>query len=210
MSITFGADIIHANIDHAPAGQLAGYTTGTPDIVWPAGSWAAHPGSVRIDQDAAASDHTADVLDVERGAATIAEVPAWFAATLASYQTGKRPGQRYPAVYLSQSNVTPLANALVSAGHQFTPRLWVANWSAGLPAAEGAINTAAGPWPVIGFQYQSLQFYDLDVFSTQWLQAVSHAPAAPLAPWAVPVIADLASALALVNKSVSAIRADAH
>jgi hypothetical protein len=39
--------------------------------------FAAHPGAVRIDQDPAASDPTADVLDIEAGAATPASAPGW-------------------------------------------------------------------------------------------------------------------------------------
>ena len=71
-SAVVGYDLIGANIGHAPAGaQLAGYSTGSGGIPWTAAQWAAHPGTVRIDQDAAASDPTADVLDVEGGAGEV-------------------------------------------------------------------------------------------------------------------------------------------
>src|ERR1700758_1337040 len=112
-------DAIHDNIGALPAGaQVAGYTTGTgTDIRWTNADFAAHPGAVRIDQDPAASDPTADVLDIEAGA------PA-----RASRTSGARPGQRPPAVYMSQSVVAEVVNALNAGGVSSGVGLWVVNW----------------------------------------------------------------------------------
>ena len=103
MSIVLAHDAIHANVAHLPAGQAAGYTTGSSDIRWTAQDWAHHPAAVRIDQDATASDLTADVLDVERGAATNGEAAHWYTMALRSFTAGTRPGQRHPAIYTSAS-----------------------------------------------------------------------------------------------------------
>src|SRR5215469_13861451 len=109
-------DCIHANIGKTPAAAVhAGYTTGSANIKWTAQDWKDHPYAVRICQDAAASDTTADVLDIENCAATNAEATGWYKAALAAYQSVTRPGQRYPALYTSQSNVTPLINKLTAA-----------------------------------------------------------------------------------------------
>ena len=90
MSIVLAHDAIHANVAHLPAGQSAGYTTGSADIRWTAQDWAHHPAAVRIDQDASATDLTADVLDVERGAATNSEAAHWYTMALRSFTAGTR------------------------------------------------------------------------------------------------------------------------
>jgi hypothetical protein len=176
-------DATHGGISHLPAGQAAGYTTGSGVVPWTAADWAAHPGAVRICQDPAASDVTADVLDVEAGAAAIGTVARWAEAAAANYATGKRPGQRSPAIYMSLASVTPVVNALVAGGIASGPGLWVANWN--LTEAEAAVLVAhsGGPFPVIGVQYGNRGSYDVSVFSGPWLSAVSGDPAAhPAAP----------------------------
>ena len=187
MAIVPGHDCIHANISHLPPGQSAGYTTGSPDIRWTAADWAAHPKAIRICQDTAASDTTADVLDVERGAATNSETARWYSSARTSYTAGTRPGQRLPAVYTSAANVTALVNALKAAGVSSGPRLWIANWNLSDTQAAAAVVAASGPYPIIGVQYASGQFYDSDVFSSTWLGGVSTLPIAkpPAAPMKV-------------------------
>lgn len=171
-------DAIRVNVASLPKGQAAGYTTGTGVVPWGAAEWAAHPGAVRIDQDPAASDTTADVLDVEAGAATIGDCPAWSEGAAASYAAGRRPGQRHPAIYCSLSNVTPVVNALVSAGITSGPGLWIANWNLTEAEARALVEVASGPFPVIGVQYGNRGSYDVSVFSGPWLAAVSGDPAA--------------------------------
>jgi hypothetical protein len=190
MSTTVVLDCTGSNLGKfaLPAGALlAGYDTGSSGIAWTKAQYAAHPGTVRIDQDAGASDYTADILDVERGAATPAECAHWYQQALARYHGGARPGQRHPGIYVSASGVTAVANALIAGGFQFGPGLWVANWNLSDPQAIAEVAAAAGPFPVIGVQWRDAGLFDVSVFSTAWLAAVSGTVAAP--PPVVPPVA---------------------
>ncbi|HXT91398.1 MAG TPA: hypothetical protein VN714_19260 [Trebonia sp.] len=169
-------DAIRANISHLPKGPAAGYTTGTGIVPWGAAEWKAHPGAVRICQDPPASDTTADVLDVEFQAATIARCAPWAEAAAANVAAGKRPGQRHPAIYMSLSAVTPAVNALIAGGIREGVSLWVANWSLTVAEATALVAHAGGPFPIIGVQYRNAGTYDVSVFSRPWLDAVSGDP----------------------------------
>ena len=169
-------DAIHANIAHLPKGQAAGYSTGTGPVPWTPADWAAHPGAVRICQDPRATDPTADVLDVEAGAATLAVCARWAEAAAANYAAGKRPGQRHPAIYTSLSNVTPVVNALIAGGITEGPCLWIAHWGITQDQAATVVQIAGGPFPVIGVQYRNAGLYDVSVFSELWLGTVSGSP----------------------------------
>jgi hypothetical protein len=172
MAVVTAHDAIHANIAHLPPGQAAGYTTGSPAIRWIPADWAAHPRAVRICQDSG-TDHTADVLDVEQGAATNGDAVAWVPKARAAFDAVDRPGQRRCAIYTSQSNVTALVNALIAHGINSSVRLWVANWNLTGGQAADEVEKASGPFPVIGVQYDSGQFYDSNVFDAGWLADVS-------------------------------------
>jgi hypothetical protein len=175
MSVVIGHDAIHLNVSRLPHGQTAGYTTGSSDIKWTSSDWAAHPQGVRICQDSG-TDHTADVLDVETGAATNTNATHWHSSAVAAFNAATRPGQRYPAIYTSASNVTPLVNALIAAGIKSGVGLWVANWNLSDAEAVAEVQNAAGPFPIIGVQFQSGQYYDTSVFSSTWLEHVSVKP----------------------------------
>jgi hypothetical protein len=192
MAVVTAHDCIHANIAHLPPGQSAGYTTGSPAIRWTAGDWKAHPGSVRICQDNG-TDHTADVLDVETGAATNGDAAAWVPKARAAFDAVTRPGQRRCAIYTSQSNVTPLVNTLTAHGINSHVRLWVANWNLSGGQAAAEVEAAEGPFPVVGVQYNSLQFYDSDVFDTAWLADVAATGPHPHVTVAGDTIASLAA-----------------
>jgi hypothetical protein len=184
-------DAIHDNISHLPKGQAAGYSTGSgTGIRWTAADFAAHPGAVRIDQDAIASDPTADVLDVEEGAATLADCAPWVKRARACYAAASRPGQRRPAIYMSRSQVTPVVNALITGGIKSGVGLWVADWMHSKAEASGEVETTAGPFPVIGVQYDNAGPSDISMFSAQWLKEVSVAsdpkPPVPPGDWADP------------------------
>lgn len=184
MSIVIGYDATHANIARLPKGaQAAGYTTGSPDIKWTAADWAAHPGALRICQDALASDTTADYLDIERYAATNGEAARWYRAALASYHAAKRPGQRWPALYTSASNVTPLVNALKADGVASGPKLIIANWNLTQAQAIAEVITGVfGSFSVVGVQFADPGPYDINVFSRAWLDTVSGQPPPALPP----------------------------
>lgn len=179
MSIQVAYDCTHANIGRAPAGLLAGYTTGSDGIRWTGADWAAHPDAVRIDQDPAASDDTADILDVEAGAATLADVPGWAKRALASCHAVKRPGQRSPLIYCSQVNVTPVANVLTGAGlADGSVGLFIANWNLSQAQATADVLAGSGPFPVHGLQFRDAGDFDVDIFSSAWLNTRSAHPVA--------------------------------
>ena len=84
---------------------------------------------MRIDQDPAASDPTADVLDIEAGAATPGQRARLGDAGTGQPRAGPaRPGQQYPAVYMSQSRVTEVVNALIAGGISAGAGLWIAHF----------------------------------------------------------------------------------
>lgn len=172
-------DATHDNIGHLPKGMAAGYTTGHGGVPWTAADWKAHPGAVRICQDPGATDETADVLDVEAGAATVAHVARWAEAAAANIAKGARPGQRHPAIYMSLASITPVANALIAGGIHEGVGLWVANWNLNAAEATALVQHAGGPFPVIGVQYRNAGLYDVSQFSKDWLTAIAGAPAGP-------------------------------
>lgn len=183
MGIVTVNDAIHANISHLPHGQAAGYTTGSSDIRWTDADGKAHPGWVRIDQDNAASDPMADVLDIERGAATAADAPGWVKRARADFNSAKHPGQRKPAIYCSRSSVPDVVNHLVAGGVTSGVGLWIADWNNDMAQAANEVNKASGPFPVIGRQYRNAGLFDVSVFSAKWLQEVSMStPPKPVAP----------------------------
>lgn len=175
MSIVPVFDATHANIGRLPAGQRnAGYTTGTPDIRWTGADWRSHPGAVRICQDSG-SDHTADVLDDESGAATDTDAAIWVPQAQASYREARRPGQRWPAVYKSASGITALVNTLIAHGITRGVYLWVAHWGETDRQARAEVRSASGPFPVIGIQNHNLGSDDESWMSGDWLTNVSAA-----------------------------------
>lgn len=208
MTEVVGIDATHANIGQLPPGlQYAGYSTGSPDIRWTAEDWAAHPGALRYVQDPGLTDATADVADVERFAGTNADAPGWYRRAVISYRAGLRPGQRWPGIYTSQSNVTPLVNEFIAAGVTSGPRLIIARWDL-LATLDDvlAIARAGGPFPVVGWQVQSFPAFDLDLFSAAWLGAVSRAPAPPPPPLKVQIETALTGAATALADTAALVR----
>jgi len=183
-----GWDCTHANLGAPPVAQGAGYTTGSADVRWTEADWHARPGSVRICQDAGATDDTADVLDVERGAATPADVPAWFRRAGRAWADGRRPGQRKPAVYCSQDSIGAVTKALDAAKIRAYPYLWFAEWGIGPGGARAMLQTDPGPWHLVAVQYESGAKFDLDVYRKDWLDMTSETtqPAPVTTPVTVP------------------------
>ena len=173
MTVTDVADATTGNLHTVPSTykQLAGYTTGN-GIAWTAAQWAAHPTAIRICQNPGATDLTADVLDVESGAATVADCPGWAKAALANWHVATRPGQRSPAIYMSQSNVTAVVNALTAAKVTGIG-LFVADWTGSRGDAVATLASSGGPYPIIGVQWADAGTYDKDVFLDSWLNARS-------------------------------------
>jgi hypothetical protein len=178
-AVTDGWDCTHANISRPPPGQGAGYTTGSDGVAWTAADWHARPGSVRICQDAGATDTTADILDIETGAATPADLPRWYSDALTAYRAGTRPGQRHPAVYCNMSTLPAVEAAWRAAKLTGAPWVWLARWGLGLGGARAALPRDIGPYHCIGIQYANLGSYDADVWSASWLANVSPFPIVP-------------------------------
>jgi hypothetical protein len=174
MSTVTGYDVTASNYALRPSsGQIALYVTGNDGIAASAAMLAANPKAIRIDQSPVitAIDTTADVYDLEAGAVTVAEIGQVIKDAWNNFNHAVRPGQRKPMVYMSASNLTPVANALVAAGT--TSSLFVAHWGVSLADATAQVGAATGPFPLDGFQYQNAGNYDLDVWSTDWLNTVS-------------------------------------
>lgn len=168
MTITMVRDVTHRNINTIPQGMLAGlYTTGSSDIKATQQDFAKHPDAVRICQDHG-SDETADILDMETGAANPQDCANWVPKARASFNNATRPGQRWPGIYMSLSRVSDVANALVRA-HITNVPLWIAEWGLGQNIAINKIDTTSGPFPIIAFQIRNDGSSDFDVFSTEWL-----------------------------------------
>jgi peptidoglycan hydrolase-like protein with peptidoglycan-binding domain len=129
---------------------------------------------VRIDQSPVntALDETADVLDVENGAATIADIVPWVKAARNNFAAAVRPGQRQPMVYCNQSTLTAVANALV-AGNLTNVPIWLAIPGLPLTSAENDVSAANGPYPTYGIQYAWDANWDADIFLSSWLTNVS-------------------------------------
>jgi hypothetical protein len=124
-------DATHASVGNIPltAPKVAGYVTGSEGVAWTAADWARFPRASRIsiDQDAgspAFSKGTAEVLDVETGAATIADA---VTGVIARHKAG-----RYSTIYIDTSNLDALKKALTDAGSAIAMNrvgFWIANWN---------------------------------------------------------------------------------
>lgn len=168
-------DTIGSNVNLLPAGQqVAGYSTGSGVVPWSELQFAdhviPHP-AVRIDQDAGASDVTADMLDVETNAANLGEIVRWLGEARASFKAATRPGQRWPGIYVSLSNLNQAVAELTSAGITDVPF--------GIPDltnhadATVKVSTASGNYYRVWQQYAFGSSYDSGIVSVPWLERVS-------------------------------------
>jgi hypothetical protein len=178
MGIVFVRDCIGSNLSAVAAGwkgQFAGYVTGSGGVPWTPAQLEAHPGTVLIDQTPTSGwwDPFADVDDVENGAVQLSEIAGRAKERKAAFAAAKRPGQREPAVYASEGQITPVVNALISGGVTSGVHLWIANWSVSEASAAQAVIDAAGPFPICGWQFADAGIDDLSVFSSTWLSVVS-------------------------------------
>ena len=99
-------------------------------------------GSARVP----AHRYTADILDVESGAATPGECPGWAKAALASYHQAPPGPASGPGVYMNLSTMTSVVNALAAA--KITGiGLWIAHWDDHEPADAAQIMASVRPVP---------------------------------------------------------------
>lgn len=167
--------------------QAAGYDTqaggGTGIIAWTPEQFARHTNpypALHIDQDQNAFDSLADLLDVEAGAATENEIVGWLERARDAFHAKTRPDQRWPGIYLSESNLTSAVALLQQAGLTNVP-FWIANYGYSAAQAEAAVANAFGPYPRIGHQYTPFTFggkADSSFFSLPWVQTM----AGPIVP----------------------------
>lgn len=173
-------DATGANFAHLPAGQAAGYTTGSDGVPWDTAMWAARPGAVRIDQTPSVTswDALADVQDFEAGAVTLAEIAPRVKSMQAAYHAAVRPGQRSPTVYVgARSNSTPVVNALIAAGLHSGVGLAIAASGMSDGDAQALIEAERGtPWPIVWVQNGFHDVYDSGFADVAWLNAVSRPP----------------------------------
>ena len=182
----YGWDATHANLATAPSGQGAGYTTGTADIRWTAADWKAHPGAVRICQDASGTDSTADVIDDEPGADSDSGSVGWFKRALADYHAKTRPEQRYPAFYSDQSRLPGLAAAVVAASLDQPVPLHLADYSLTRDQAAAKLGTRSGPFILVCVQFRDNGTYDSDAWLASWLDDTAGKQADPVPPSPAP------------------------
>lgn len=181
-----GYDAMSENESVLPTDVLvAGYDTqvgtGSPYIKWTPAQWAAHLNpypALHIDQNPAAGDYTFDYMDVETGAFTDAEIVNAITRARDEYHTHTRPGQRWPGVYCSASNVPSAVTILQRAGISNVPFV-VADYSVSQTEAVRRVSTAIGPYPAVGYQFSDLAFNgraDANIFSLPWVTTVSIIP----------------------------------
>lgn len=190
MTLTWGWDATHQDLGGVPAGQGAGYTTGTPDIAWTPADWAAHPGAVRIDQDASGDDPTADAIDDEPGADSDTGSVGWFKRATAAFSAGARPGQRRPCFYRDLDGVPALTSAYLAAGLPVDAPLWLAHWGITMDSAAALIGTQMYPFRIVGVQFANRGAYDADVWDAAWLETVSAGPVPPVTPPGGPTLSE--------------------
>src|SRR5208337_2626423 len=102
--------------------------------------------------------------------------PGWVTRALASRASQARPGQRSPAVYMSQSRVTEVVNALIAGGISSGAGLWIAHFGLTQAQATAMVMTASGPFPVIAVQFRNAPAFDVSVFSSDWLATGGQQP----------------------------------
>lgn len=148
-------DTIHADAGHIPADavKVAGYVTGTADILWTASDWARfpHAGKVRIDQSPAGllyAKGDANVYDIEANAGTVAQ----FAA-IAPVRHGRGMTN---CPYASTTGLQKLEGALDAVkadGWWHGMDAWLADPSLSLAAATKLIGTI-----MFGFKIRAVQW----------------------------------------------------
>lgn len=98
---------------------VIGYGNGTISA-WKPADWTRFGNITRAVVDVNATDPAADILDVEKGDATIADAVSWTATKLA------KPHDYLPIIYVDRANLTPLFNAQLAAGHHIAQHFMIA------------------------------------------------------------------------------------
>lgn len=178
-----GYDAMSKNEHVLPADVMAaGYDTqaggGTGFIAWTPEQYARHVKpypALHIDQNPGQADFTFDYMDVETGAIPASDIPALLTEARNAFQTGQRPGQRWPGVYCSLSLVAGIVTELQNAKITNVPFI-VAEYGISQADAVNRVATAQGPYPAVGYQFNDTAFgglADTNVWSVPWIANVS-------------------------------------
>lgn len=161
---------------------VAGYDTGSGGIAWTPDQYAKYPDAIHIDQAAVNTtiNELSDVLDFERGAATLSDLVPWYRAALTNYAQAKRPGQRWPCIYCSYDNRSQVVNEFIAAGVTSGPRLWLADYSLTIKDMLDILNQPAGPFPVVGVQAVNTTLWDQSLFDWAWFTTRSAVKVPPV------------------------------
>ncbi len=142
MATTTMIDAIHDNAHNIPASapKVAGYVSGTADIVWTAADWARFPraGKVRIEQGYPGFNALGcDVFDVETDAVTPAQAAQGVRERIAARIT-------WTTIYGSDSSLAAVLAALQALGPTWYfghVDCWLANWSLNQAEAAAIVGT---------------------------------------------------------------------
>lgn len=150
-SFTDMADTIHLTVHNIPTSfkKVAGYDTGSPDILWTAVDWARFPnsGRVHVNQDPSTGPYRGNVLDVEEGAWSI---PQAVEACKARHAAG-----RFCNIYIQESNLHEFILECKQEGVKDV-RMWVADWNLSKHEAEQIIfHNNVGDFPIVAIQWAS-------------------------------------------------------
>ena len=141
-------DCVNSLVQNVPANAevVAGYVTS--NFAWDQQQWDRFSVARKVTICNDTSNAISDVLDVERGAATFADAPAWYDAQPSA------SGDTIPSCYVSSNNIPRLQTTMGNREYD----LWVADWNNTPHLYPGSRAT----------QYMSLGIYDLSVVEPDW------------------------------------------
>jgi len=149
-------DTIGGSAHNVPAGtpRVAGYVTGSGDVPWSVADWSRFRAAaqVRIAQAPGTDPITADVLDVETGAAMPADSPGWILSRIAA-------GYTWSVIYGTAGTLAAVRAALIAAGpegwwygHVYC---WLAEWSLSEEQAVRVLGTEVAGMTCVAAQWAS-------------------------------------------------------
>jgi hypothetical protein len=150
-------DTIGSTNTHIPTStaKVAGYVTGSSDIIWPQADWDHFPHSahIRIDQSPdGRMPLQSDVLDVESGAATADTAVAWIKARM-------HAGITWSTIYGGADTLAAVRQALDAAGphgwYWGHVNAWLADWNLNETSATAMLGQQSSGLTIIAVQWAS-------------------------------------------------------
>lgn len=164
--------ITAADIELQGLQVVIGYANGAVSA-WKPADWARFGNLTRAVVDVNATDPAADILDVEKGDATIQDAVTWTATKLA------KPHDYPPIIYVDRSNLTPLFNAQLAAGHHIGTHFRIA-----IATLDGVTKSVADMTGVWGVQWKPAtstagagHYDEWIIYDDSWKAAPPPAPA---------------------------------